>query len=359
MKGVIIAGGKGTRLRPLTYTYPKPIVPMANKPFLEYQIELMKKHGIREVVFAVNYLADQIQSYFGDGSRYGMRFYYTREEVPLGTAGAIRNGVEFFRDEPVLVLNGDILTDADLSQLIRYHHEKKAKVTLTLVRVENPTMYGLILTDQDGRVKQFLEKPRWDQVVADTINAGIYIIEPEVWEYVPVGREVSIERETYPLLLGKGIPVYGYLTDGYWLDIGTPEKYLRGHFDLLAREIDAGLAGREYKRGIWLGEGVEIDSSAQVEGPVLIGNYAKIGPDVEIKGNVTVGANCEIEEGAVLDGCVVHDTCQVGPEASLTKCIVDRETVIEDGVDLGPGTMVAAGSVLAKGTKIAPSFEPR
>src|SRR3989339_295082 len=221
MKAIIIAGGFGTRLRPLTYNTPKLIVPVVNRPFVLHQIEHLIRHGVDEVILNLHYLSEEIKKLLGNGKKFGIKIYYSIEETPLGTAGAVKNAQEFFGTEPMLVFNGDVLCDVNISHVVNFHNEKNADVTLTLTEVDDPTSFGLVITDENGRVKRFVEKPSWEQVSCRTINAGLYVIDPKIFDGVPEGKPYSFERQLYPSLLERGAAIFGYLSRGYWIDIGN------------------------------------------------------------------------------------------------------------------------------------------
>jgi len=352
MKAIIIAGGLGTRLRPITYNVPKPIVPLANKPFVIHQIELLKRFGINEVILNLHYLSDNIKSIFDDGKRLGVKVDYSIEKTPLGTAGAVKNAEEFFDEGPMIVFNGDILTDMNLEKAIAFHKKKNAKVTLTLTEVEDPTPYGLVITDKDGRVLEFREKPAWEQVTAHTINAGIYIVDPSIFKNVPKGKEFSFERQLYPMLLEQGERIYGYVTDAYWMDIGNPEKYLQAHHDILSGDVLATIPGHKISANIWVEGKVDINASAKVKGPSLIGAGSKIAEDVLLDEYVVLGASVSVGKFSRLKNCVVHADTTIGEGVRMEDCIIGNHCTIEDFSYVGKGVTLADGSTLKKGTKI-------
>src|SRR4051812_2309054 len=259
MKAVIMAGGEGSRLRPLTIRRPKPMVPVVDRPVIVHIIELLKRHGITEVVITLQYLPSVIQDYLGDGSSYGIKIHYTVEESPLGTAGSVRMGEEWLNDT-FLVISGDAMTDFDLSAIIRYHKEKKAAATLVLKRMPNPLEYGVVIIDDNDHVKQFLEKPSWGEVFSDTVNTGIYVLEPSVFKHFEPGQVFDFSNQLFPLLLEKGVPMYGYVADGYWCDIGSIPDYMTACADYLRGQINMPRLGRETEpgSGIWVEEDVEI-----------------------------------------------------------------------------------------------------
>ena len=300
MKAVILVGGEGTRLRPLTCNRPKAMVPVLNTPFLEHVIHHLARHQVREIVLAMGHLAQPIEGYLGDGSRFGVRLSYVVEEAPLGTAGAIKNA-EKYLDDTFLALNGDIFADLDITAMASFHRQCRAKVTIALTPVDDPTQYGLVETDERGRILRFVEKPSPEEITTNRVNAGTYVIEPDVLAQIPPGTNVSIERETFPRLLASGEPVYAYPSSGYWMDTGTPEKYLQLHRDLLSgRSGYYPLAGE-----VVTGEGCHIHPSAQIRGPVVIGSNCTIDRDVRIIGPVVIGNGCTVLEGALVGDSVI------------------------------------------------------
>ncbi len=269
MKAVVMAGGEGSRLRPLTVRRPKPMVPIVNRPVMEHILLLLKRHGITEVVLTVQYLARIIQDYFGDGSALGMRLHYSVEDVPLGTAGSVKLA-EHLLDETFLVISGDALTDFDLTKIVEYHRAKHAVATLTLKSVPDPLEYGVVVTDATGHIQRFLEKPSWSEVISDTINTGIYVLEPEVLQRCPTGQSFDFGQDVFPALLADGKPIYGCVMEtGYWTDVGTIQEYSRACFDVLEGKVQVELPEQSERPGIWCGPGVEIAANARLTGPGL------------------------------------------------------------------------------------------
>lgn len=368
MKGIIIAGGAGTRLRPLTYTRPKPLIPVVNRPFLEYQVGLLKRHGISEIIFCTNYMADKIAGHFGDGSGFGVRMQYAIEETPLGTAGAIKNAEALAGRDTFVVLNGDVLTDFNLSAIVDFHKSKGAWVTLGLKEVPSPSPYGVIITDEAGRVREFREpseatkkmlaaNPNIEPTGVDYINAGIYIMEPEALEAIPSGRPVSIERETYPKLLGEGRPVYAVASEGYWLDIGRPEQYRQATSAILGQDITVEVPGEWMPQGYWADLSADIDPTAQIAPTVHIGACAKVAEGVHLSGHTVIGPNCRIGANTSLTDCILEDGVLVGSAAKLANVILDDGCIIEDEVVITRPSVMASGSVFRKGTRINGTVE--
>ncbi len=351
MKAVVLVGGEATRLRPLTCSTAKIMIPVLNRPLFEYLVGYLKKHGVVDIVLAVGKSPEQIQDYFGDGSKLGVRLTYSIENLPLGTAGAVKNA-ERFLDDSFVVLNGDIFTDIDLGAMVRLHRKNKAVASLALTPVEDPTIYGVVETDSEGRVERFTEKPPRDRVTTNMINAGIYILEPDILSHIAPNTFSMFERDVFPPLLKTGQLVYGYPFQDYWIDIGTPDKYLKLHHDLLPRYV--GDEGIRFE-----GESF-VHSSARIEAPAIIGGGCFIDSNCIVKGPVVLGARCHIEEGAVVEGAVLWQDCHIGRRAKLRNCLVARrcrvgeESEIPDESILGDDVLVDGGSELSKGMKIWP-----
>lgn len=350
-KAVILAGGEATRLRPLTCNTPKMMVPVLNLPFFGHLAGYLKKHNVVDIILAVGKSSERIQDYFGDGSRLGVRLTYSLEDVPLGTAGAVKHA-ERFLDDAFIVLNGDILTDIDMGRMVALHRESKAMASLALTPVEDPTIYGVVETDSEGRVRRFVEKPSPDKVTTNMINAGIYILESGILNSVEPNAFSMFERDVFPSLLENGQLIYGYPFQDYWIDIGTPDKYLKLHHDLLRR-----LEGRN---GIKSEGESFVHSSAQIEGPAMIGEGCSIDRNAVIRGPAVLGARCRVQEGAIVDGAVLWRDCQIGEGASLRNCLlacrcrIGGDSEIQDGCVLGDDVSIGKGSKLSPGIKVWP-----
>lgn len=355
MKAVILAGGRGTRLRPLTSDTPKGLVPVVNRPFIEYQIELLRGHGIHRVVLSLNYLSHEFSRRLQDGARWGLCIEYAVEKVPLGTAGAMKNCEACLDGERVLVLNGDVLTDADLARLIAEHEERGSEVTITTVAVDDPAAYGLVIADSDGLVTGFLEKPGCDEAAANTINAGIYVIEPSVISALTPGREISFEREVIPALLARGAAVRAHTSRDYWLDIGTLRNYLKAHMDILDKRIDVVIPGRRTGRGVWSGKNAQVHRTARIGGPVVMGHHVVVQARAEVGPRAVLGNGCTVGEGAHVSEAVIHDGAQVGKGARVTRCIVAAMARIGDGCHLD-SMVVAQASIVGAGTRVVPEL---
>jgi mannose-1-phosphate guanylyltransferase / phosphomannomutase len=351
VKAVIIAGGLGTRLRPLTYNTPKPIVPVANRPFVVHQIEHLIKHGVDEVILNLHYLSQEIKNVLGDGRQWGIKIHYSIEEQPLGTAGAVKNAEKYFGDEPLIIFNGDVLTDINISKVVNFHREKQALVTLTLTEVEDPTPFGLVLTDKDGRVTNFIEKPSWSMVTAKTINAGIYVVNPKIFRDVPAGKPYSFERQLYPDLLEAGEPIYGYLSNAYWIDIGNPEKYKEAHQAIMRGEVAVKIFGTRVDGKFWLGKDTHPEASARFVGSSIVGERVKFGKESEIKDYVVLGDGVTVGDKCLLDRVIIGKGTRIGDHVQLNDCIIGMNCVIEDESLVGRGVVLADGTVLKRGTR--------
>ncbi|ARF82084.1 sugar phosphate nucleotidyltransferase [Kitasatospora aureofaciens] len=360
MKAVVMAGGEGTRLRPMTSSMPKPLLPVANMPIMEHVLRLLKRHGLSDTVVTVQFLASLVKNYFGDGEELGMHLTYAHEETPLGTAGSVKNAEDALKDDSFLVISGDALTDFDLTKLIDYHRSKNALVTVCLTRVPNPLEFGITITDEEGRVERFLEKPTWGQVFSDTVNTGIYVMEPEVFDYVAAGESVDWSSDVFPQLLKEGKRVYGYVAEGYWEDVGTHESYGKAQADVLEGKVDVELEGFEISPGVWVAEGAEVDPEAVLRGPLYIGDYAKVEAGVEIREHTVLGSNVVVKRGAFLHKAVVHDNVYVGPQSNLRGCVVGKNTDvmraarIEDGAVIGDECLVGEESIIAANVRVYP-----
>jgi mannose-1-phosphate guanylyltransferase / phosphomannomutase len=360
MKAVVMAGGEGTRLRPMTANQPKPLLPIINRPIMEHVLRLLKRHGFSETVVTVQFLAALIRNYFGDGGELGMSLSYATEEMPLGTAGSVKNAQEALRDEPFLVISGDALTDIDLSDMVRFHKKNGALVTIGLKRVPNPLEFGIIIVDDEGRIQRFLEKPTWGQVFSDTVNTGIYVMEPEVLDHVASGESVDWSSDVFPKLLGEGRPLFGYVADGYWEDVGTHESYLKAQADMLSGRIDVEIDGFEMSPGVWVAEGAEVDPEAVLKGPLYIGDYAKVEAGAELREFTVLGSNVVVKENAFLHRAVVHDNVFVGPSTNLRGCVIGKNTDlmagarIEERAVVGDECVIEAEAYVSSDVKVYP-----
>jgi mannose-1-phosphate guanylyltransferase len=350
---VILVGGQGTRLRPLTSTVPKPVVRLVDRPFIAFMLEWLRGHGVDDVIMSCGFLADGVRSVLGDGSELGIRLRFVEEPDPRGTAGALKLA-EPMLDERFLMLNGDVLTDIDLTAQIAQHDASGAKGTLALVPVEDPSAYGLVILEQDQSVRAFVEKPSSDNLEGNLISAGAYVLERGILELIAPDRNVSIEREVWPLLVGNGL--YGFVADGYWLDIGTPERYLQGTFDILEGNVQS--AVRERLGSDWLG----VDDDAQVHGraipPALlergvsVERGAHVGSLVVLAEDVAVGSGASVERAVVLEGTQIGEGCELRDCIVGARCHIGAGTKITGGAVIGDGVRVGAHNVITRGARI-------
>ena len=345
MKAILLAGGKGTRLRPLTIHTPKPIVPIFNRPFLHYQLDLLKQvPEIDEVVLSLNYQPRRIEEIFGDGSERVLGIRYVVEPAPLGTAGAVRYAGESLR-ESVVVFNGDVLTEVDLAAVIRLHRERQAKATIVLTPVASPTAYGLVETDAHGNIQRFLEKPNADEITCDTINAGIYVLEPDTFDRIPKDTPWSIERSFFPSLIARGETFIAYIDRGYWIDIGTPDKYMQVHRDIMDGRYKAGpFAG--WPAAAQVSPQAKVDEAAIIEGPCFIDEGVVVKAGARIGPYSVIGRQCHVEEHALIEESIVWANSRISQEAIVRRsivgrhCHIGRSALVENGVVLGDKSVV-------------------
>jgi NDP-sugar pyrophosphorylase family protein len=358
VKAVVLVGGEGTRLRPLTFTTPKPLLPIANEPFLERQLGWLASHGVDEVVLSLGYRADAFHQHFRH-DRFGHEVYgevalrYAVEDEPLGTAGAIRFAAEGI-DERLIVCNGDILTELDLGAMVRFHDERNAEATISLTQVDDPSAFGVVPTRDDGGVIAFVEKPAPGKAPSNWINAGTYIVEPAFLERIPPRLNVSVERETFPRMLQQPGLLFGYSSSGYWLDIGTPEKYRQANRDVLDGRVvrPPARGARETQPGVWIQDDAYIDADARVEAPVLVGAGARVEAGAHIQ-RAVIGAGAVVERDAMLADAVLHDGARVSHGSSVRNSVVGRDAVLKPDVAVAGDTLIGAGMVVGSGTRIS------
>ncbi|MCL6430777.1 MAG: mannose-1-phosphate guanyltransferase [Anaerolineae bacterium] len=362
MKAVVMAGGAGSRLRPLTISRPKPMVPIVNKPVMAHILDLLKRHNITDVIVTLQYMADVIQDHFGDGHNLGMNIQYSIEETPLGTAGSVKNAQQFL-DDTFLVISGDALTDFDLTEIVRQHKTRGAAATLTLYRVPNPLEYGVIVLDGDGRVQQFLEKPSWGEVISDTVNTGIYVLEPKVLDYIEPGVPFDFSKDLFPFMLQHGDPLYGYVASGYWCDIGDLQEYMRATADMLEGRVHLEPLGHQIGGGIWCEDEVEIAPDAQLYGPIYLGYAVKLKGGVVIHGPTAIRNYSVVDNRAHVDRSIVWRNSYIGEGVELRGAIIGRQcslkskTVVFEGAVIGDGSVIGQGAVIHPNVKIWPEKE--
>ena len=345
MKALLLVGGKGTRLRPLTIHSPKSIVPIFNRPFLNYQLELIKRvPEIDEVILSLNYQPERIEQVFGDGQDVGIKMRYIVEPTPLGTAGGVRFASEGV-DDTLVVFNGDVLTQIDLGAIVSMHRQRGAKATIVLTPVENPSAYGLVETDREGNIRRFLEKPKPDEITCNTINAGIYVLEPSTFDRIPKDVPWSIERSFFPSFIERGETFIAAIYRDYWIDIGTPEKYMQVHRDIMdGRYAEPPFNGR--RNVAWVSPRATVDAAAQLEAPLFVDDGCVIGAGARLGPYTVLGRNCRVNEGARLSGSIVWADTHIGPEAEVqgailaNDCRIGANAVITHGV-IGARTEIA------------------
>ncbi|HEU5344432.1 MAG TPA: mannose-1-phosphate guanyltransferase [Ktedonobacterales bacterium] len=362
MKAVVMAGGEGSRLRPLTVSRPKPMAPIVGRPVMEHILYLLKSHGITDVVVTVQYMASAIEDYFGDGANLGMKIAYSREETPLGTAGSVKNAEELLQ-EPFLVISGDALTDFDLTAIITSHRRRRAMATLTLAHVANPLEYGVITTNDSGHIEKFLEKPSWGEVFSDTINTGIYVLDPKIFSYFEKDKPFDFSQELFPMMLKKGDPIYGYIAEGYWCDVGNLAEYMRANADILQGRVKLPMPGEDIGGGVWVEEGVDVASSAQIYGPAYIGHNARIRDGVIVHGPSCVGSYTILDDHAQVDRSVIWNNSYIGERAELRGALVGASTSVKsravmfEGAVIGDHSVINENAIVQPGVKIWPNKE--
>ena len=354
-----MAGGEGTRLRPLTSNTPKPMMPLVNKPMMEHIVGLLVQHGFDDIVVTVAFLANQIRDYFGDGSDFGARMRYATEDSPLGTAGSVRNAADEL-DDTFLVISGDVLTDIDLTALVQAHRDAGAVASIALKAVENPLEFGIVITQPDGTIERFLEKPTWGEVFSDTINTGIYVLEPSALDYIPAGEVVDFSSDVFPRLLDDGLTMHGHVAEGYWEDVGTLEAYISAHHDVLDGKVRVDVSGFRLGGGRYIGTDVVISPDARIEEPVVIGDSCRIEAGAHIRPYTVLGTDVIVKADAQLERAVCHDHVYVGPGTSLRGCVIGRNTDlrahvrIDEGTVVGDECFIGANAVVNPNVKVYP-----
>ena len=346
MQALILVGGEGTRLRPLTLTRPKPAITLVDRPFIRFMVDWLARHDVSEVIMACCFRPEDLRAALGDSIPGGPEIRYLEEPEPLGTAGPIRLASdEGLLGERFLMLNGDVLADLDLSAHVAAHAQRGAVASLALYPVADPSSYGLVRRDESGAVSGFLEKPDPASIDTDEVNAGAYVLERAVVDLIPPGREVSIEREIFPRLVGQGL--YGLRLDGYWMDIGTPERYLQASWDILTGNVETDVAERMNGAGIGVGEHAEVHADASLAGPVLVESGTRVAA-AAVGPRAVLGAHCEIAGGARISGSVLHSGCRIGADAVI------EDSILGPGVEVGAGARIGSGSVVGEGARVEP-----
>ena len=338
---MLLAAGLGTRLRPLTYEIPKPIIPVINKPSISYPLRLLKKYGINKVVINLCCGTEKIKKYLDEKNRFGLKIEYSEEEHLLGTAGGVKKVERCFK-RTFLVLSADGITNLDLDKALKFHKQKKAIATVVLKEKEKRFKYGIALCDKENRITQFIEKPSWSEVFSNTVNTGIYIFEPEVLSYIPPNREYDFGHQLLPFLVREKKRIYGYLMNDYWIDMGNLKDYRRVQIDILKGKTGIGIKGKEVREELWLGENSEISPSSIIEPPVVIGNNCRIGKGAKIGKFTVLGDRVIVEKRASLDRCILWNDILVGEEAKLKDCI------LTDFVSIPSRFLMSEGVVMGK-----------
>jgi len=366
MKAIVMAGGQGSRLRPLTLTRPKPLIPLVNKPVVTHIILWLRRHGITDVVLTLQHQADLFQGHLGDGTGLGVKIRYAVEESPMGTAGGVRNTLQaglVSPGETVLVVSGDAVTDIDLRQLIAFHQDKQADVTVALHRTPNPLEYGMVITEPDGRIVQFVEKPGWAEVVSDLVNTGVYVIETDILEKVSPDEPVDFSNDLFPVLLNESRPLYGLPLSGYWCDVGAPPAYMDATFDMLMDRVQHGPFGDRKGPGVWVGRNVDIDPEAHVTGPVFLGDNVRIKAGAVVQGPAVIRDDTVVHERASISRSILWRGCYVGEGVEINgaiiskQCVLRRNAHVHQGVVIGDKTIVGEGAVIHPNVKIWPNKE--
>lgn len=356
MKAVIMAGGEGSRLRPLTCDLPKPMVPIVNRPVLEHAIELLKRHGITEIGITLMYHPQLITDYFGNGKNLGVNITYFIEQQPLGTAGGIRLAKNFL-DETFIVISGDSLTDLDISKAVEFHRQKDSMATLILTKVDVPLEYGVVLTGADGNVTGFLEKPSWGEIFSDTVNTGTYILEPEIIDYIEPDKSTDFSRDVFPDLLSGSKKIYGYVMSGYWCDIGDIRSYIRSHNHVLDNKIKLGIEGMQIKENVWVGAGTIIENSAIINGPCIIGSNCKIGNGTLIDNYSIIGNNTIIEDDVSIVRSIIWDNCYIEYGSELRGAVLCNQVHLRHYVSVFENAVIGEGCKLNERIIVKPNIK--
>lgn len=356
MKAIIMAGGEGSRLRPLTCDRPKPLVPILNKPVMTHIIELLRKNRITDIGVTLQYQPEAIRDQFANGAEYNVRLRYFVEDSPLGTAGSVKNAATFL-DETFLVISGDALTDLDLSQAIAFHREQGALATLVLTRVSCPLEYGVVITEKNGRITQFLEKPGWSEVFSDTVNTGIYILEPEVLDYFEQGQKFDFSQELFPLLLRKKMPLFGLVLNGYWCDIGDLTQYSQAHYDALSGRVKITMPGQEILPGVWAEQGSRIHENTSIKGPALIGANCQLEANSFIEPYTVLGHGCLLQKRASIKKSILWNNVYVGAGASLRGAVLGNRVQVQAQAGIYEGAVVGDDSVIMENSVLKPEVK--
>ncbi|MFN2459153.1 MAG: sugar phosphate nucleotidyltransferase [Candidatus Velthaea sp.] len=357
MRAVVMAGGEGSRLRPLTSRLPKPLAPVVNKPVMEHILDLLKRHGITEVVATLHYLADEIESFFGDGSAFGVTMHYVVEDTPLGTAGAVKMAEHLLRDDTFLIISGDALTNMDLSAMLDQHRRTQAAATIALQRVTNPLEYGVVVTDENQRITRFLEKPSWGEIFSDTINTGMYVLEPAILDYMERGRNYDFSKDLFPRMLHEGRPIQGYITPAYWTDIGNLQAYHQANLDALNGKAEIEMPGTQIAPGVWAGEGCRIHPDARLVAPVAIGRNVTIEADATVGPETSIGDSSIVGKSARIARTTSWQGTYFGEYSSANDCTIADKNIVKDHVSISEGAVIGSGCILGSGAAVRPNIK--
>ncbi|HXP92867.1 MAG TPA: sugar phosphate nucleotidyltransferase, partial [Candidatus Binatia bacterium] len=352
MRAVVMAGGEGSRLRPLTSRLPKPLAPVANKPVMHHIVDLLRRHGITEIVATLHYLADEVEAYFGDGSDLGVTMHYVVEDTPLGTAGAVRLASGLLKDETFLIISGDALTDLDISAVVEHHRQSGNVATIVLQRVNNPLEFGVVVTGENGKIERFLEKPSWGEVFSDTINTGIYVLESEVLNYMEPGKVYDFSKDIFPQLLRDGKQLGGYVTSDYWTDIGSLEQYHQANLDALHGRVRLEIPGSELAPGVWAGEGTRIAGDARIAAPAVLGRNCSIESGAVIEAFTILGDSAIVAKNALLERVIAWKDVYIGESAKLSGCTIADKVIVKDHVTIAEGSVIGSGCVIGSGALV-------
>jgi len=357
MKAVVMAGGEGSRLRPLTSRRPKPLAPIANKPVMHHIIDLLRRHGCTEIIATLHYMADEIESTFGDGSAFGVRMHYVIEDTPLGTAGAVKLAQPYLNDDTFVVISGDALTDIDLTTLLATHRERKSDATIALQRVPNPLEFGVIVTDADGKIERFLEKPSWGEVFSDTINTGIYVLEPSIFDLMEAGKIYDFSKDLFPRMLHEGATLHGFVSTSYWTDIGNLEQFAQANHDALNGHVVLEASGREIQPGVWVGEHARIHPDAQLIAPINIGANVSIDAGAVIGPSTVIGDATIVAADAQIRRSVIFEDCYIGNGTVIESATIADRNIVKDRVQVGEGSVIGRGCSIGSGAVIGPHLK--
>lgn len=351
MKAVILVGGLGTRLRPLTCNKPKPLIPLANRPLIEHMLIRLRDQGIKEIILAVQYLADRFRSFLGTGTQFGIKLHVIEEPQPLGTAGAVKNAIHLL-DDTTFVFNGDVVTDLDLRALLAFHRQRQSKATIALTAVDDPSQFGLVELDSTQRIGRFIEKPRAEDITSNLINAGTYVLETEIFDRVRPNQHSMFERDLFPALLQSGEPVYGFPAQAYWADVGKPQNYLEVNQDILMGRVRYNVPGHQIDNRVWLEGTFNIHEDVQVIAPVVIGSGVSIGHGTRIIGPSVIGARCQIGPNVIIESAVLWEDNRIEEGTVIRSCVLGHGNIIGAGCTISGGAIISDGCIIGAANRL-------